>query len=352
MHVFNYFPAIQESPGDGIRWSIISLTAITYEDAGDYRCKAKNMAGISEASVTVTVVNIVTTTVPPIKHGKMRTEQQNATHEEMKQVLIKTTVSAPTISTLYATMAAATDSLVTERTTEKKQPKAMSDGKGNSKTIANGSKKQPGDIDKENDEASLSVTAAADKTFAVKNLTVTPEFEERVKLTWKFVNATSNSSLTVFFSKYGAKDMLPLSPDPTTNKVTIDGLEPSNQYMICVCPKGSPPTKDQCIIFSTKGIMVEEDDQNSILLVTGSVACIIVLALVFLLLYKILMFHRKPKSTWENDMAKETYVKFDTLSFKTYSQGTGGELWAYRDTDMSEKLLLCSRSSVESQVTF
>ncbi|KFQ26699.1 Leucine-rich repeat, immunoglobulin-like domain and transmembrane domain-containing protein 3, partial [Merops nubicus] len=49
------YTVIQETPGDGVRWSIMSLTGISYKDAGEYRCKAKNLAGMSEAAVTVTV---------------------------------------------------------------------------------------------------------------------------------------------------------------------------------------------------------------------------------------------------------------------------------------------------------
>lgn len=33
-----------------VRWSIISLTGISYMDAGDYKCKAKNLAGMSASS--------------------------------------------------------------------------------------------------------------------------------------------------------------------------------------------------------------------------------------------------------------------------------------------------------------
>uniref|UniRef100_A0A8D2Q1Y0 Leucine rich repeat, Ig-like and transmembrane domains 3 n=1 Tax=Varanus komodoensis TaxID=61221 RepID=A0A8D2Q1Y0_VARKO len=314
------YTVIQESPGEGVRWSIISLTGISYKDAGDYRCKAKNLAGMSEASVTVTVVGVVTTTVSPQKYGKK------------------------TI--------AATERTTTERAPDKKQIKSMPDGKKIPKAVTNGSKKQPGDTNKKDGGVSLGPATAAVQTVSVKNLRVIPETDERVTLMWKTVNASSNSPLTVLYSKYGEKDMLPLSTDPTKNKVTIDGLEPSTQYMACVCPKGIPPTKDQCIIFSTDGVRMEDDFQVSILLVASGVACAVVLPLIFFLLYKVLMLHRKPKSTREADLAKETYVKFETLSLKPRSVGTGGELWARRNTDESERLLLCSRSSMDSQMTF
>ncbi|XP_062991935.1 leucine-rich repeat, immunoglobulin-like domain and transmembrane domain-containing protein 3 [Elgaria multicarinata webbii] len=350
------YTVIQESPGEGVRWSIISLTGISYKDAGDYRCKAKNLAGMSEASVTVTVVGVITTTVSPQKYGKKtEADQQNTTQEEIKQEPLNATTAASTVlptTTSSPTTLAATERSTTERATDKKQLKSMPDGKKVSKAITNGSKKQPGDISKKDGAASLTPATAAIQTVAVKNLRVIPETDERVTLMWKTVNASNNSALTVLYSKYGEKDMLPLSMDPTKNKVTIDGLEPSTQYMACVCPKGIPPPKDQCIIFSTNGIRMEEDSQISILLVASGVACVIVLPLIFFLLYKVLMLHRKPKSTREADLAKETYVKFETLSLKPRSVGAGGELWARRNTEESERLLLCSRSSMDSQMTF
>ncbi|XP_061440474.1 leucine-rich repeat, immunoglobulin-like domain and transmembrane domain-containing protein 3 isoform X2 [Rhineura floridana] len=347
---------IQESPGEGVRWSIISLTGISYKDAGDYRCKAKNLVGMSEASVMVTVVSVVTTTVSPRKYGKKTgAEQQNTTQEEIKQESLNATTSSipvlPTTTSSPLTVAT-TERPTTETTSDNKQPKTMPDGKNNSKSISNGSKEQPGDISKKDDGASLSAATAVEKTIVVKNLRAILKTEERVTLMWKTANATGNSALTVLYSKYGEKDMLPLSTDPTKNKVTIDGLEPNTQYMACICPKGIPPTKDQCIIFSTDGISVEDDAQTSILLVASGVACAIVLLLILFLLYKLLMLHRKPKCIREDDLAKETYIKFETLSLKQRSVGAGGDLWACWNTDESERLLLCSRSSMDSQMIF
>ncbi|XP_060102914.1 leucine-rich repeat, immunoglobulin-like domain and transmembrane domain-containing protein 3 [Heteronotia binoei] len=345
------YTVIQESPGEGVRWSIISLTGISYRDAGDYRCKAKNLAGQSEASVTVTVVGVVTTTLSPQKYGKKtEAELQNTTQEDIKLESLNTTTFSPT-STLptMTTAMATTQGLTTENATDKKQLKSIPDGRKNSKgTEISGNNKQAGDIEKKDNDA----VTATEQTVAVKNLRVIPETDERVTLTWKTVNATSSSALTVLYSKYGEKDMLPLSIDPSKNKITIDGLEPSIQYMACVCPKGIPPTKDQCIIFSTNGTGLEDYSQISILLVAGGVACVIILPLIFFLLYKVLKLHRKPKSTREADLAKETYVKFETLSLKPRSVGAGGELWARRNTGESERLLLCSRSSMDSQMTF
>ncbi|NXA84020.1 LRIT3 protein, partial [Thryothorus ludovicianus] len=306
------YTVIQETPGEGVRWSIMSLTGISYKDAGEYRCKAKNLAGMSEAAVTVTVVGVVTTTVSP-----QSTER----------------------STSLAFIG-------------KKQSRLMLDGKKVSKAVTNGNKKQIGDLSKKGEDTSLNTAAVAEQNVTVKNLRVISETDERVTLTWKTVNATGNSAVTVLYSKYGEKDMLPLSTDPNKNKVTIDGLQPSTQYMACVSPKGVPPTKEQCVVFSTDGLNDESSSEFSILIVASSAACVVVLPLIFFLLCKVLKLHLKPKSAKEAELAKETYVQFETLSLKPRTLSAGDQLWARRYTDESERLLLCSRSSMDSQMTF
>ncbi|XP_077395000.1 leucine-rich repeat, immunoglobulin-like domain and transmembrane domain-containing protein 3b isoform X2 [Festucalex cinctus] len=50
--------SMQGSPRVGVRWSIISLDDLAFKDAGEYRCQARNMAGISEAPVKLKVVGV------------------------------------------------------------------------------------------------------------------------------------------------------------------------------------------------------------------------------------------------------------------------------------------------------
>ncbi|KAM6441252.1 leucine-rich repeat, immunoglobulin-like domain and transmembrane domain-containing protein 3 [Liasis olivaceus] len=341
------YTVIQESPGEGVRWSIISLTGISYKDAGDYRCKAKNLAGMSEAFVTVTVVGVVTTTVPPPKYGKKTgTDQANTAQEDVKPEFLNVTFSSTMTSTTTfpSTTVATTERFTTKRGTDRKQPKTTPDDRKNANTTANGSEKQLG--------ALLSAGPAAEQNVTLKSLRVIPETSERVTLMWKGIDVSNSSVMTVLYSKYGEKDMLSLNPDPTKNKVTIDGLEPSTKYMACVCPKEIPPTKDQCIIFFTDGISMEDKSPISILLVASGVGCTVAIPLIFFLLYKVVRLHRKPKSTKEDELAKETYIKFETLSLRPHSVGANGEVWSYRNTEESERLLLCSRSSMDSQMTF
>ncbi|XP_061700322.1 leucine-rich repeat, immunoglobulin-like domain and transmembrane domain-containing protein 3b [Syngnathoides biaculeatus] len=54
----NVESSMQGSPRVGVRWSILSLDDLTFKDAGEYRCQARNMAGISEANVKLKVVGV------------------------------------------------------------------------------------------------------------------------------------------------------------------------------------------------------------------------------------------------------------------------------------------------------
>ncbi|KAM9382037.1 leucine-rich repeat, immunoglobulin-like domain and transmembrane domain-containing protein 3 [Phaethornis superciliosus] len=358
------YTVIQETPGEGVRWSIISLTGISYKDAGEYRCKAKNLAGMSEAAVTVTVVGVVTTTVSPQKYGrKQEAERQNTTQEEPKEEPERTTTPLPTTSTTTALVS--TERPMSTRVPEKKQPRPVFNGKKNSKAVTNGNKKQTGELNKKGVEAkqtgemskkagetSLNSTDMAEQDVTVKDLRVISETDERVTLTWKVVNATSSSEVTVLYSKYGDKDMLPLSTDSSKTKITIDGLNPGTQYMACVSPKGVPPTKEQCVIFSTDRLNDESSSEFSLLILVSSAACVVFLPLIIFLLYKVLKLHVKPRTAKEADLARETYVKFETLSLKPRAMNAGEQLWARRYTDESERLLLCSRASMDSQMTF
>uniref|UniRef100_F6SN91 Leucine rich repeat, Ig-like and transmembrane domains 3 n=1 Tax=Monodelphis domestica TaxID=13616 RepID=F6SN91_MONDO len=364
---------IQETPGDGIRWSIISLTGISYKDAGDYSCKAKNLAGTSEAIVSVTVVGIVATTVSPQMSGK-----RDGTHqplEESKDAAEKSTLmttspsppstfsSFPSSSLSFSSLSSASTSpIITSTTipitteisantkmTSRKPPKSFPIGKKNSKVVISGSKLPPASASKK--EISLLSTAAiTEPGTIIKNLKVVNETHESVTLTWKAVNPTKNTAITVLYSKYGEEDMVPLSTDSRESQITIDGLEAGMQYVACVCPKGAPPKTDQCITFSTDRINEKTNSQISFLILTSSAACVVVLPLIFYLFYKVLRLQCKPKAIREDDLARETYIQFDTLSPKPHPSR---ELWTRRRADESERLLLlCSQSSVDSPATF
>ncbi|XP_035024335.1 leucine-rich repeat, immunoglobulin-like domain and transmembrane domain-containing protein 3b isoform X1 [Hippoglossus stenolepis] len=68
---------MQESPRVGVRWSIISLNGLSYKDAGEYRCQARNMAGISEALIKLKVVGNTRLRLPRKKSQKTPSKSKN-----------------------------------------------------------------------------------------------------------------------------------------------------------------------------------------------------------------------------------------------------------------------------------
>ncbi|XP_003468047.2 leucine-rich repeat, immunoglobulin-like domain and transmembrane domain-containing protein 3 [Cavia porcellus] len=358
---------IQESPGDGVRWSIISLTGISYKDAGDYKCKAKNLAGASEAVVTVTVVGVVTTTLSPdtsesrtgghpepeVQPGPGRLTSTALSLSSPRSSLSSslspassTSLPAPTVSPRSAAALSSSPVSSVASSVTPRSGISSEDSRAGGRSLQllpeaqrDGAQRLPASARKAEELAPVGTDAT------IEDLRVVSETGESVTLTWSGVNATQRSAVTVLYSKYGEKDLLLLNADSSDNQVTIDGLEPGRQYVACVCPRGEPPRMDQCVTFSTDAAGAE-DPQWPFLVVVTSAACVVAVPLICFLLYKVCKLQCKPESFWEDDLAKETYIRFETLSPRSQSLG---DLWTRRHREDSEKLLLCSGSSVESQ---
>lgn len=364
---------IQESPGEGARWSIMSLTGISYRDAGDYRCKAKNLAGTSEAVVSVTVVGTVTTTLlpdtsernpgehpdpdpqqgagssPPLPKSRLPPGLSSTSSYSTPSTTLSTSSSFPSSFSLppVFSVASAPTSVKTSssestiRTSHQSLP-LHPGGKSNAKLEKNGSKFPPVSASKKEELALLDQAMPTETNVSIANLRVASETGVSVTLTWNIT--TLGAAVTVLYSKYGEKDLLLADADYGENQATIDGLEPGSQYVACVCPKGVAPRKDHCIVFSTNRVE-EPDSQWSFLIVVTSTACVIVVPLICFLLYKVCKLQCTSDPFWEDDLAKETYIQFETLSPRSQSIG---ELWTRRHRDDTEKLLLCSRASADS----
>uniref|UniRef100_A0A8C3WAH4 Leucine-rich repeat, immunoglobulin-like domain and transmembrane domain-containing protein 3 n=1 Tax=Catagonus wagneri TaxID=51154 RepID=A0A8C3WAH4_9CETA len=373
------YTVIQESPGEGVRWSIISLTGISHMDAGDYKCKAKNLAGMSEAVVTVTVVGVVTTTMSSdtserrsgdhpeqeVQPGSRRSAllpgsspspwlYSSSSSSSASSTFLPTSTLPPpsaasfSLSPFFSTVSSATaPSTRISTSTTMASPRRQSprpDGKRNVKMQMGGSRLPPASATQREELALLDRGLTMEMNATIENLQVVSETDKSVILTWNTINTTQNLEVTVLYSRYGEKDLLLLNADPSKNQVTINGLLPGRQYIACVCPKGMPPRKDQCITFSTDRVE-EGDSEVSLLMVVSGAACVIVMPLIFFLLYKVCKLQCQSESFWEDDLMKETYIPFETLSPRSQSVG---ELWTRSHRNDSEKLLLCSRSGVES----
>ncbi|KAL6036184.1 hypothetical protein STEG23_032006, partial [Scotinomys teguina] len=252
---------IQESPEEGVRWSIISLTAVSYKDAGDYRCKAKNLAGTSEAVVSVTVVGAVTTTLVPDTTGKSPGEypEQNpqpgagrstplpkswlssrlssAASYSTPSTALSTATSPPSSFSLpfIFSVASATTSVKTSSSESILRRRYHTfllhpgGGKSNPKLEKNGSKFPPVSASKKEELALLDQAMPTETNVTIDNLRVASETGGSVTLTWDTSSATQGSAVTVLYSKYGEKDLLLVDADYGKNQATIDGLDPGSQ---------------------------------------------------------------------------------------------------------------------------
>lgn len=343
MHVvFLFHYVVQESPGEGIRWSILSLHDILYKDAGNYSCKAKNVAGKAEATIYLSVAGADSTTIPPLSPN-LATGPTNPA----------TTFPPPTDITKSS--AAVTTVLPSTSTVLLPSPKKEKATPGNN--VQKGSPKQ-GKIQQGSDGRKLAAdekSKRSDASKSVKDLKIVEETSETAVLLWTADGLPSDAPLTVVYSPYDEDDSKrTVETNAGSGKVFLEGLSSGTRYSLCLVAKGSAAGKDPCIDFYT--LDNEEDGgTNQLLFIISGIACAVALPLIALLLYKILALYCKVPDTGsdEEELAKESYVKFETISMKQRTLGARPtELWARRQTQESERMLLCSRSSIDSQMTY
>ncbi|XP_061553320.1 leucine-rich repeat, immunoglobulin-like domain and transmembrane domain-containing protein 3b isoform X2 [Phycodurus eques] len=90
----NVESSMQGSPRVGVRWSIISLDDLAFKDAGEYRCQARNMAGISEAPIKLKVVGVTRLSRLPKKKSQ-KTPSKSSSNNKTP---IQTQITSPTPS--------------------------------------------------------------------------------------------------------------------------------------------------------------------------------------------------------------------------------------------------------------
>ncbi|XP_037550719.1 leucine-rich repeat, immunoglobulin-like domain and transmembrane domain-containing protein 3b [Nematolebias whitei] len=102
------YAVIQESPRVGVRWSIISLNGLSYEDAGEYRCQARNMAGISEALIKLKVMGVSRLTRFPKKKPKKTLVKSSPKYRKPNQTSASTNTltekESPFITSLFTAL--------------------------------------------------------------------------------------------------------------------------------------------------------------------------------------------------------------------------------------------------------
>ncbi|XP_068596838.1 leucine-rich repeat, immunoglobulin-like domain and transmembrane domain-containing protein 3a [Brachionichthys hirsutus] len=315
---------VQESPGAGIRWSILSLYGIMYKDAGNYSCKAKNVAGNAEATISLSVAGTIRTTRPPLSPSA--------------ETIRDTTFTLPTDIPDSAITTSALPKTTTLSPIPRK-PKSTPHNVQNSPS-RQGKIIQGGETSK-NGKASKSV----------KDLKIVEETADTAVLLWTADGLANDAPVKVVYSPYGEDDTeRTVESSAGSGKVFMEGLSSGKRYSVCLVAKGSAGGTDPCIDFDTLG-----NKGSQLFIIISVIACALALPLIAMLVYKILALYCKGRSTSldEEELEKESYVKFETITMKQRTLNAHPtELWARRHTRESERMLLCSRSSIDSQMTY
>ncbi|XP_034739440.1 leucine-rich repeat, immunoglobulin-like domain and transmembrane domain-containing protein 3a [Etheostoma cragini] len=331
---------VQESPGDGIRWSIMSLHGILFKDAGNYSCKAKNDAGNAEATISLLVAGATSTTVLPLRPNKTEPTSQSTTFTPPTY-----TPNSPTITSTVLPRTSTTSAVA-------KKPKTTT-----SNSLLKGSIKQAKSQQRADGRqlAADETSKKSDASKSVKDLKIVEETSDTAVLLWTADGLPDDDPLTVVYSPYDEDDIKrTVETNAGSGKVLLDGLSSGMRYSVCLIAKGSAAGKDPCIDFYTL-VNIEDGGQSQFFIIISGIACALVLSLIALLLYKILALYCKGHSTDldQEELEKDSYVKFETISMKQRTLNSRPtELWARRATHESERMLLCSRSSIDSQMTY
>ncbi|KAK7922219.1 hypothetical protein WMY93_009121 [Mugilogobius chulae] len=157
-----------------------------------------------------------------------------------------------------------------------------------------------------------------DPSKAVTDLQVVEETADSAVLLWTGDGLPGDTPLTVVYSPYGEEDSKQtLETSAGSGKELLQGLSPGMRYSVCLVAKGSVSGKDPCVDFYTLNT-VDDSGQNQLFMIISGIACALILPLIALLLYKILALYCKGQQTPidEEELEKESYVKFETISMK------------------------------------
>ncbi|CAL8354612.1 unnamed protein product [Merluccius merluccius] len=345
----------QESPAPGVRWSILSLLGVVSRDAGNYSCSAKNYAGNARATISVSVTGGEVTTLLPV--------QTSAEPGTTLIPPISTSLPSSTTSTTSTSTATTTTTAITTITTITTSPPSSSPpptAPPRLTTLLPLAKRKPTSrpprVQPDSDSRKLAADETSRKTDvsqALRGLKVVEEGPDSAVLLWTAKGVPRDAALTVVCSPYGDDEAkLTLETTAGSGKVLLDQLSPGLRYSVCLVARDTSSEKDPCVDFYTLDpVDGGEAGGFSLLVVASWVACAVTLPLIALLLYKILALYCSRGPQDNEQLEKESYVKFETISMKQRTSRPN-ELWARRQTHESERMLLCSRSSIDSLMTY
>ncbi|XP_076854693.1 leucine-rich repeat, immunoglobulin-like domain and transmembrane domain-containing protein 1 [Brachyhypopomus gauderio] len=342
---------LQDISKEGIIWSILSIPAVSDHDSGKYVCKATNIVGSADATVSLIISDtweLDETRVKKIHVKKAAGSGQAAYQEKLiSQYVLSTPASAavPIIESLNGPR-----SIVSFNSEGYSNFTGISGGKP---TVTS-----PSSVGTDSNlmaKEALSNLAGDASSLqqgpdhrVVRSIKVIGDTDHTVSLNWRAPAATNTTSFSVLYAVFGERDMRRINVGPGKNRVTISGLVPKTKYIACVCVKGLIPKKEQCVIFSTDEAASASGTQKLINVVVITVACVIAVPLTLIVCCGALKRRLQKLLGRKSKDIQETYVTFETLSPGTKAKGLEAEYLGRLMQDESNRLL-SARSSVDSE---
>ncbi|XP_037639342.1 leucine-rich repeat, immunoglobulin-like domain and transmembrane domain-containing protein 1a [Sebastes umbrosus] len=341
----------QETSKEGITWSILGVSAVSFRDSGKYICKASNYAGIAEAVISLVVSNSPKpegNQTSNDKKAKVKKPNQMGKAAYQEKLVARYVVPTSTPSSLPALDRGIPPGLGPD-------PELASYSLADRATPGPATSSNPDallDLEKTNlsNLAANTSSLQQDPDRVVRSVKVVGDTDNTIALNWRAPKAKNTTAFSVLYAVFGERDMRKINVGAGQNRVTINGLVPRTKYIACVCVRGLIPKKEQCVIFSTDEAASATGTQRLINVIVITVACIIAVPLTVIVCCGALK--RRIQKYWgkKSKDIQDSYVTFETLSPGTKAKGLEGEYLNRVNPEESNRLL-SARSSLDSEAT-
>ncbi|XP_055517535.1 leucine-rich repeat, immunoglobulin-like domain and transmembrane domain-containing protein 1a [Leucoraja erinacea] len=350
---------IQEYTNRTQSGSTLSLDDISYQDSGEYLCRASNLMGTSGAMMSLLVVDSAKAKVP-IKSTagwrcprKLRNQKAaRRSRKLMAQYMsMLTNKVSPREMPRGSYSSGGTDYFTLHQDqldTATNAPEFVSLKMNPSKITSLSENRRS--VDESSNVTLRPSLTTPEADCLVRTVRVIGGTYHSVSLAWRSPKATNVTLFSILYTTFGERDMKRINVGPGKTKITIDGLMPQNKYIVCVCVKGIIPRKEQCVIFSTDEVAHASGTQKLINGIVITVACVIVIPLTLIVCCGALKrrcrkFLIKPP---EDDDQNNSFAPFESLAMGPRPDTTEEDYLTNHDKDEANRLL-SPRSSFDSE---
>ncbi|XP_078055401.1 leucine-rich repeat, immunoglobulin-like domain and transmembrane domain-containing protein 1a [Mustelus asterias] len=350
---------ILDNSGERLKWSTFSLPAASYQDSGKYLCRANNLVGTSDASISLLVANSGIALVPAKSTPKrtcvrkMRKQKAGVYSRKLmaRYVSTPTTTVSQGESPRRSYAVGRTDYfLMRNHQIEPNEDAPVIVSQNMNPPEVRGLLEKRRSVDDPDNVTFSPYSTQPEPDCLVRSVRVIGGTYHSVSLAWRSPKATNVTIFSILYTTFGERDMRRINVGPGKTKITIDGLMPQTKYIVCICVKGLVPRKEQCVIFSTDEVAHASGTQKLINVVVITVACVIVVPLTLIVCGGALrrrcrkFLIKPPEEGFQND----SFVTFESLSTGPKPSATEGEYLTRHNKDESNRLL-SPRSSLDSE---